>query len=123
MAIEDYYRDIHRVGLIKVPDGTGGYEYAYKIGDVFQGSVVRASESEQQTAGIRGILGRQYNITTSRSNTLNKDEVLMYVNDDNEQVFMRINGSSLVPPVGSPQHNWKGTTATEIVPDYRVVEE
>lgn len=121
MAIEDYYIDLFYVDLTKLPDGTGGFEYAYKIGESFRGSVVRASASEQQTAGIRGVLEEQYNITTAKNNVLQQNDVIMFINQDKEKIFLRINSNALYTPEKSNQ-KFKGITATKIVPDYRVVE-
>ena len=44
----------------------------------------------------------------------------MFVNDDKEQVFLRINSNAMYTPKQSNQ-NFKGVTATRIIPDYRVV--
>lgn len=121
MAIENYYKDLFHVDLISHPDGTGGYEYAYKIGEKFKGSVVRASASEQQTAGIRGVVGEQYNITTQKGNELKKDDIIFFINEEGEKIFIRMNISPLHPPASSKQ-DWKGLTGTRFEPDYMVVE-
>ena len=44
----------------------------------------------------------------------------MFVNNDNERVFLRINSNAVYTPNQSNQ-KFKGVTATRIVPDYRVV--
>lgn len=118
--IEDYYIDLFYVDLTREPDGTGGFEYAYKIGNSFRGSAVRASSSEQTVAGIRGELNDQYNVTTAKNNILQKDDIIMFVNPDKEQVFLKINSNALYTPNQSNQR-FKGLTATKIIPDYRVV--
>ena len=122
MAIEDYYIDLFYVDLTRQPDGTGGFEYAYKIGLSFKGSAVRSSASEQQVAGIRGQLAEQYNITTHKNNVLNKDDIIMFVNEDRERIFLKINIPALYTPEQSKQREWKGLIGSRIEPDYRVVE-
>lgn len=122
MAIEDYYIDLFYVDLTRQPDGTGGFEYAYKIGLSFKGSAVRSSASEQQVAGIRGQLAEQYNITTHKNNVLNKDDIIMFVNEDNERIFLKINIPALYTPEQSKQREWKGLIGSRFEPDYRVVE-
>ena len=122
MAIEDYYIDLFYVDLTRLPDGTGGFEYAYKIGESFKGSAVRASASEQQTAGIRGELGMQYNVTTNKKNVLQKDDIIMFYNEEKEQIFVRISIPAQDTPKQSQQHHWKGLIGTAFKPDYRVVE-
>ena len=82
MAIEDYYIDLFYVDLTRQPDGTGGFEYAYKIGESFKGSAVKSPASEQQVAGIRGEIRAQYSITTSKRNVLQKDDIMMFVGID-----------------------------------------
>lgn len=122
MAIEDYYIDLFYVDLTKQPDGTGGFEYAYKIGESFKGSAVRASASEQQVAGIRGELGMQYNVTTNKKNVLQKDDIIMFYNQDKEQIFVRISIPAQDIPNQSNQSYWKGLIGTAFKPDYRVVQ-
>ena len=121
MAIEDYYIDLFYVDLTRQPDGTGGFEYAYKIGESFKGSAVKSPASEQQVAGIRGEIRAQYSITTSKRNVLQKDDIIMFVGIDGHRVFLRVNDSPLSTPPHSMQNEWKGVTATEIEPDYKVV--
>lgn len=122
MAIEDYYIDLYYVDLTRQPDGTGGFEYAYKVGLSFKGSAVRSSASEQQVAGIRGIVGEQYTITTHKNNVLQKDDVIMFENAEKERVFVRINMPAQYTPEFSNQSEWKGLFGTRFEPDYRVVE-
>lgn len=121
MAIEDYYIDLYYVDLTRQPDGTGGFEYAYKIGLNFKGSAVRASASEQQTAGIRGEVAEQYNVTTYKNNVLNKDDIIMFVNENKEQIFLRMAIPAQYTPEQSTQ-SFKGLIGTRFEPDYRVVE-
>ena len=118
--IEDYYIDLFYVDLTREPDGTGGFEYAYKIGNSFSGSAVKSSSTEQIVAGVRGEVGEQYNVTTAKNNILQKDDIIMFVNNDNERVFLRINSNAMYTPNQSNQ-KFKGVTATRIIPDYRVV--
>lgn len=122
MAIEDYYIDLFYVDLTKQPDGTGGFEYAYKIGNSFKGSAVRSSASEQQVAGIRGELGMQYNISTYKNNVLQKDDIIMFYNEEKEQIFVKISIPAQDTPKQSNQHYWKGLIGTAFKPDYRVVQ-
>lgn len=122
MAIEDYYIDLYYVDLTKQPDGTGGFEYAYKIGLSFKGSAVRAGASEQQIAGIRGEVAEQYNITTHKNNVLNQGDIIMFVNPNNERIFLKMSIPPLYTPEHSRQSEWKGLIGTKIIPDYRVVE-
>lgn len=122
MAIEDYFIDIHYVDKTRQPDGTGGFENAYKIGETFKGSVSLASASEQTVAGIRGEVKNQYNIITHNNNILEKDDILMYVNQDKKRMFLRVNDNPKHPPEQSAQSHWKYCKATEFEPDLRVVE-
>lgn len=120
MAIEDYYIDLHYVELVKEPDETGGFEYFYTIGKTFKGSAVRSSASEQQVAGIRGVLDEQFNVTTAKGNPLKKDDIIMFEDEDEGMVFLRVNSNPLRVPKNSNQ-NFKGVTATKIIPDYEVI--
>ena len=52
MAIEDYYHDLWFVEKIRQPDGTGGFEYVYAIGEVFKGKATKSTSNEQIIAGI-----------------------------------------------------------------------
>lgn len=122
MAIEDYYIDLYYVDLTRVPDGMGGFEYAYRIGESFKGSAVRSPASEQEIAGIRGELQEQYNVTTAKGNVLQKDDILMFIDKDKQQVFLRVNSNALHTPESAINSAWKGVSATKIIPDYRVVE-
>lgn len=122
MAIEDIYKKLRYVSIVNIPDGTGGFEKAYKIGEEFEGSAVKSPSSEQQVAGIRGVLGEQYNITTSKKNKLSKDSVVLLLDEEGNAVFLRINDTPLYTPKHSTQSDWKGLTATRFEPDYRVVE-
>lgn len=121
MAIEDYYIDLYYIDLTRQPDGTGGFEYAYKIGLSFKGSAIRASASEQQVAGIRGVTSEQYNITTHKNNVLNEDDIIMFINENKERVFLKMNIAPQYTPKFSSQ-NFKGLIGTRFEPDYRVVE-
>ena len=122
MAIEDYYIDLYYVDLTRTADGMGGFVYAYKIGETFKGSAVRSPASEQEIAGIRGELQEQYSVTTAKGNVLQKDDILMFVDENNQRVFLRINSNALNTPETAINNAWKGVTATKIIPDYRVVE-
>jgi hypothetical protein len=122
MAIEDYYIDLFYVDLTKQPDGTGGFEYAYKIGESFKGSAVLGSASEQEVAGIRGEVGLQYNITTYKKNVLQKDDIIMFYNQEKEQIFVKISIPAQDTPKQSNQYYWKGLKGTAFKPDYRVVQ-
>ena len=121
MAIEDYYIDIYYVEKVRNSDGTGGYEYVYSIGNTFKGSVTKSTTSEQQVAGIRGIVDEQYTITTYDNNVLEKDDIIMFINPDNRRVFLRINANPTYTPNQSAQSNWKYVQATLFSPDLRVV--
>lgn len=91
MAIEDYFIDLYYVERVRQPDGTGGFEYVYKIGDAFRGSATKASTSEQTVAGVRGDISEQYTITTHNNNILELSDILMFVNEDNKRIFLRVN--------------------------------
>lgn len=120
--IENYYKKLKYVNTSNIPDGTGGFEKVYVIGESFEGSVVKAQSSEQQVAGIRGVLGEQYNITTDKKNRLTKDSVVMFEDYEGNRIFLRVNDTPLYTPEHSTQKDWKGLTATKFEPDYRVVE-
>lgn len=122
MAIQDYYIDINYVEKIRQPDGTGGFEYVYTIGNSFRGSVVKSSTQEQTVAAIRGEIKEQYMITTYDNNVLEKDDIVMYVNPDNKRVYLRINANPTYTPNQSGQSNWKYVQATLYTPDLRVVD-
>lgn len=121
MALQDYWIDIHFVEKSRRPDGTGGFEYVYVIGDTFRGGVVKSSEQEQIIAGIREEEGERYTITTSDNNALTMNDVIMFVNPDNERVFLRLISNLTYTPDKSGQRDWKYGTATKITPDLRVV--
>lgn len=121
MAIEDYYIDIYYVEKVRHPDGTGGFEYVYTIGDSFRGSATKSSTSEQQVAGIRGIVSEQYTVTTPDNNVLEKDDIIMFIDANNKRVFLRINANPTHTPNKSAQSHWKYVQATYYIPDLRVV--
>ena len=121
MAIEDYFIDLHFVEKVRQPDGTGGFEYVYKIGDVFRGSATKSSTSEQTLAGIRGDVSEQYTITTHINNVLELSDVLMFVNPDKKRIFLRVNSEPSRNPKQSGQAHWKYATASKFNPDLRVV--
>lgn len=122
MAVEDYFIDIHYVDKTRQPDGTGGFKNAYKVGETFKGSVTKASASEQTVAGIRGQVQEQYTIITHDNNVLEKDDVLMFVNQDKKKTFLRVNENPTHTPEQSAQSHWKYCKASYFEPDLRVVE-
>jgi hypothetical protein len=121
MAIEDYYKELYYVDRSRQPDGTGGFEYVYKIGEKFSGSVTKASTSEQTVAGVKGVIGEQYTITTHIENVLEETDVVMFINRDNKMVFLKVNSIPTYTPEKSSQNHWKYAQATKFEPDLRVV--
>lgn len=121
MAVEDYYIDLYYVEKVRQPDGTGGFEYVYKIGDTFRGSATKSSTSEQTLAGVRGDVSEQYTITTHNNNILELSDVIMFVNPDNKRIFLRVNSEPSRNPKHSGQEHWKYATASKFNPDLRVV--
>lgn len=119
--IEDYYIDLYYVDKTRVSDGTGGYEYAYRIGESFKGTATKSSSSEQQVAATRGIVDEQYTITTYDNNVLGNSDVIMFVNPDGNRVFLRVNSNPTHTPDKSGQSRWKYATASLFTPDIRVV--
>lgn len=122
MAIEDYYIDLFFIEKVRNPDGTGGYEYVYKIGNKFRGSATKSSTAEQQVAGIRGVVDEQYTVTTADNNILEASDVIMFVDPDGKRVFLKINSNPTYTPNQSMQSHWKYASATLFKPDLRVVE-
>lgn len=121
MAIEDYYRELFYIEKMRQPDETGGFEYVYIIGASFSGSAVKSGSDEQIIAGIRNNIAEQYNVTTYKNNVLMPNDIIMFVNDDGQRVFLRINQNALYTPEQSKQSEWKGVTASVFEPDLRVV--
>lgn len=122
MALQDYWIDLYFVEKVRQPDGTGGFEYVYQIGDTFRGGAVKSATSEQIVASVRGNVGEQYTVTTNDNNALSLGDVIMFVNPDNERVFLRLNSNLTYTPDKSGQSEWKYGTATKIEPDLRVVD-
>ncbi|MBO7712037.1 MAG: hypothetical protein J6S85_01000 [Methanobrevibacter sp.] len=122
MALQDYWIDLYFVEKVRQPDGTGGFEYVYQIGDTFKGGAVKSSTSEQIVASVRGNVGEQYTITTNDNNALSLGDIIMFVNPDNQRVFLRLNSNLTYTPDKSGQSEWKYGTATKIEPDLRVVD-
>lgn len=122
MALQDYWIDLYFVEKVRQPDGTGGFEYVYQIGDTFKGGAVKSATSEQIVASVRGNVGEQYTITTNDNNALSLGDIIMFVNPDNERVFLRLNSNLTYTPDKSGQSQWKYGTATKIEPDLRVVD-
>lgn len=120
--LQDYWIDLYFVEKVRQPDGTGGFEYVYQIGNQFRGLPVKSSTQEQIVASVRGNVGEQYTLTTSDNNALSMNDIIMFVNPDNERVFLRLNSNLTHTPDKSGQSEWKYGTATKIEPDYRVVE-
>ena len=121
MAFEDYFHDLWFVEKIRQPDGTGGFEYVYAIGEVFKGKATKCTTNEQIIAGIRGIVGEQYTIGVPKDTPLQNTDVIMFVNEDKTRVFIRINSNSTYTPETSGQKDWKYMTGTLFSPDLRVV--
>lgn len=119
---QDYWIDLYFVEKTRQADGTGGFEYVYEIGDSFRGSAVKSSTQEQIKASVRGEVGEQYTIATGDNNALSINDIIMFVNPDNEQVFLRLNSNLTYTPDKSGQADWKYATATRIEPDLRVVD-
>lgn len=122
MAFDDYWRDVHFVDKSRRPDGTGGFEYVYVIGDVFRASVVKSDAQEQIIAGIREEKGVRYTFSTTKNIPLDKNDMVMFVNNDGEQVFLRLIEDMTYTPDKSGQKDWKYAQATTFEPDLRVVE-
>lgn len=122
MALQDYWIDLYFVEKVRQPDGTGGFEYVYQIGDTFKGGAVKSATSEQIVASVRGNVGEQYTVTTNDNNALSLGDIIMFVNPDNQRVFLRLNSNLTYTPDKSGQSEWKYGTATKIEPDYRVVD-
>ena len=120
--LQDYWIDLYFVEKVRQPDGTGGFEYVYQIGDKFRGGAVKSSNQEQIVASVRGNVGEQYTITTNDNNALSANDIIMFVNQDNQRVFLRLNSNLTYTPDKSGQAEWKYGTATKIEPDLRVVE-
>lgn len=122
MALQDYWIDLYFVEKVRQPDGTGGFEYVYQIGDTFKGGAVKSATSEQIVASVRGNVGEQYTVTTNDNNALSLGDIIMFVNPDNQRVFLRLNSNLTYTPDKSGQREWKYGTATKIEPDLRVVD-
>lgn len=122
MALQDYWIDLYFVEKVRQPDGTGGFEYVYQIGDKFKGGAVKSATSEQIVASVRGNVGEQYTVTTNDNNALSLGDIIMFVNPDNQRVFLRLNSNLTYTPDKSGQREWKYGTATKIEPDLRVVD-
>ena len=121
MAIEDYYIDLRFVEKVREPDGTGGFEYVYKIGNVFKGSATKSGVAEQTLAGVRGEIRDQYTVTMPDNISMSASDVIMFINTDGQRVFLKINSNPTYTPNQSGQSHWKYMTATEIEPDLKVV--
>lgn len=120
--LQDYWIDLYFVEKIRQPDGTGGFEYVYQIGESFKGGAVKSASQEQIVASVRGNVAEQYTVTTNDNNALSKNDIIMFINTDNERVFLRMNSNLTYTPDKSNQKDWKYGTATQIEPDYRVVD-
>lgn len=125
MAITDYNTINHTIYHVTeelVPDGTGGFEQGYAIGDSFQGSSVKSSSDEQMVAGIRGDVEDQYSLTAPKNEPISRNDILMYY-ENNRRLFLRVKSEPLQTPENSTQADWKGFTAAVFEPrDVRIVE-
>lgn len=121
MALQDYWIDLYFVERVRQPDGTGGFEYVYKIGDTFKGGAVKSGSQEQIVASVRGNVGEQYTLSTGKNNVLEANDLIMFVNEDKKRVFVRINSEATYTPKNSGQFDWKYATGTKVEPDLRVV--
>lgn len=120
--LQDYWIDLYFVSKTKRPDGTGGFEDVYEIGEKFRGLPVKSSTQEQIVASVRGVVGEQYTVTTNDNNALSVNDVIMFINQDGNRVFLRLNSNPTYTPDKSNQSEWKYVTATNFEPDIRVVE-
>ena len=125
MAITNYKAinyTTHHIEEHEVPDGTGGFDTVYVIGDSFQGTCVRSSEQEQQTAGVRGDTEEQYSLTVPKDEPVKRNDILMF-EDDGEQIFLRVKTRPQKTPEQSTQAGWKGFRAGQFEPrEIRVVD-
>lgn len=119
--LEDYWIDLHFIEKQRQPDGTGGFEFVYIVGNTFRGGVVKSSTQEQIVSSVRGETGEQYTITTNDNNPLRVNDIIMFVNQDQENVYLRLNSNMTYTPDSSGQSSWKYGTATKIEPDLRVI--
>ena len=120
--VDDYFIDMYYVDKIRQPDGTGGFEYTYKVGEKFRGSAMKSSTAEQTLAGVRGVPNDQYSVITYKNNVLEASDIIMFVDQNGKKVYLKINSNPSNPPEISEQDYWKYATATEFYPDLRVVE-
>lgn len=119
--LQDYWIDLYFVDILHQPDGTGGYEEVYKIGEKFRGGAVKSNSQEQIVASVRGEVGERYEVTTLKTNPLTKGDVIMFTDAENRDVFLKISENANHTPAHSNQHEWKYMTANKFEPDKRVV--
>lgn len=118
---QDYWIKVNFLERTHQPDGTGGFEDVYVIGDEFMMNVAIASSSEQIVASQRGTMREQYNVAVYDNVSLDANDTVTYLNADNKRVYLRINSKLKHTPDISGQADWKYGTATEFEPDLRVV--
>lgn len=119
MAITDYNTINHTIYHItqeSIPDGTGGFDKIYTIGDSFRGSCVKSASQEQIVAGIRGDTEDQYSLTVSKDEPIERNDILMFYKNDGKRLFLRVKSEPLLTPENSTQADWKGFTAAEFDP-------
>ena len=119
--LQDYWIDLYYVEKTHRSDGTGGIEDVYTIGQKFRGGAVKSSSQEQIVASVRGEVGERYEVTTNKNNSLTKDDIIMFYDANDRQVFLKISENANHTPNHSNQHEWKYMTANEFKPDLRVV--
>ena len=112
--LQDYWINLYYVEKVRQPDGTGGTETFYRIGETFRGGAVKSTTQEQIVASVRGVVGEQYTVTTNKNNALDLNDIIMFINENNERVFLRINSNMTYTPNKSGQKDWKYGTATNI---------
>lgn len=125
MARTDYKEinyTIYHVTEEEIPDGTGGTETVYVVGNSFRGTCVKSPEQEQIIAGVRGDVSEQYNLTVLKNEPIERNDILMLQKRNGNQLFLRVKTEPQETPSSSMQADWKGFTASEFdIRDTRVV--
>lgn len=119
--LQDYWINLNFVEKVRQPDGTGGFEYVYRIGEQFRGGAILSDTQEQMLASQRGENREQYTVSVYDNVALGENDVIMFVNENGKRVFLRLNADLRHTPEHSNQSEWKYGKATKIDPDLRVV--
>lgn len=99
MALSDFYKKINKVIYIREPDEYGDWNTRWELGEQFDGLVVLAGESVQNTEALRGNLAIQYRVSVPTSVDIKfGDKIAFDLMGDGTLEYAEITSSGVISP-------------------------